>query len=42
MFETKFVEKIKIHFIFNNFFFSKTVPFVRYGGKILYRWAGRR
>jgi len=25
MFRTKVVEKIKTHFVFNNFFFSKTV-----------------
>jgi len=29
MFQTKVVEKIKTHFVFNNFFFLKIVPFVR-------------
>jgi len=29
MFQTKIVEKIKIHFMFNNFVFSKMVPFMR-------------
>jgi hypothetical protein len=29
MFRTNFVEKIKTHFMFNNFFFSKILSFMR-------------
>ena len=29
IFQTKFVEKIKAHFMSKNCFFSKTVPFIR-------------
>jgi len=28
VFQTKFVEKIKTHFVFSNFFFPKIVPFM--------------
>jgi len=34
MFQANVVEKIKTHFVFSNFFFSLTVPFVRKCGKI--------
>jgi len=36
MFQTKFVEKIKTHFMFRSVL-SKILPFVRYCGKIWYR-----
>ena len=29
MFQTNVVEKIKTHYVFSNFFFLKTVPFMR-------------
>jgi hypothetical protein len=34
MFQTKVVEKIKTHFMSNNFFFSKIVLFMRYAKNI--------
>jgi len=34
MFQTKFFEKIKTHFMFSDFF-PKIVPFMRYCGKVL-------
>jgi hypothetical protein len=30
MFQTKFLEKIKTHFMLNNFFSPKIMPFMRY------------
>jgi len=43
MFQSKFVDKIKTHFfIFNSFFFSKTVPFMRQCGKILFSRTSNR
>jgi hypothetical protein len=41
MFETKDVEKIETHFMFNKYI-SKIVPFIRQCGKILYSGAGHR
>jgi len=34
MLQAKIVKKIKTHFMFNHFFFSKIVPFIRSRGKI--------
>jgi hypothetical protein len=33
MFQTKFIEKPETYFMFNNFFFTKIVPFIRLCGK---------
>ena len=40
MLQTKVVQKVKTHFTFKNFNFSKKVPFMRKCGKILYSWTG--
>jgi hypothetical protein len=40
MFQTKVVEKIKTHFVFDDFL--KIVPFMRQGGKIWWSQRGHR
>jgi len=42
MFQTEVVDKIKTHFMFNKFFFSKILPFMRKFGRILYSQKGHR
>ena len=42
MFRTKVVQKIKTHFMFNNFFFYKIMTFMRSCGKIRCNRTGQR
>ena len=41
-FQTRFVQKIKTHFVFSDFFLSKIVPFMRYVEKYCSRRTGQR
>jgi len=40
MCQTKIIQKLETHFMFKNFFFSKTVPNMRKCGKTMYSQAG--